>query len=287
LIVLGDGSGEFWYNSGATDFPFQRIDNAFLESGLADEGTLQPFDGSVVYGSRSSDGAEQIVRIEGTRAVRISTHAIEQLINSWGGFTGCSSLTFQHKGHWFYQLNFPSGLSIRYDAATHLWHEATYAGSDGTAEERHRAENHCYFGGEHLVGDYENGNIYTLDDTYYFDNGAPIVRRRRAPHISAENKRLFFSLFELDAETGVGNNDVVDSEGDVRAPQVMLRWSNDQGKTWSNEAWRSVGKVGEYKTRVRWNRCGSARDRVFEVMYSDPTKFAIQGAFVEVESGTA
>jgi hypothetical protein len=65
----------------------------------------------------------------------------------------------------------------------------------------------------------------------------------------------------------------------------MLRWSNDQGKTWSTELWRSLGNVGEYKTRLRWMRLGSARDRVFEVIYSDPTQFNIQGAFIEVQSG--
>ena len=35
-------------------------------------------------------------------------------------------------------------------------------------------------------------------------------------------------------------------------PQVMLRWSDDGGHTYSNEHWRSVGMAGEWGRRVIW-----------------------------------
>lgn len=65
-------------------------------------------------------------------------------------------------------------------------------------------------------------------------------------------------------------------------PQVMLRVSNDGGKTWITEQWRSAGKTGEYLRRVRWNRLGVARRRVFEVIVSDPIAWKLTGAYVEV-----
>ena len=64
-------------------------------------------------------------------------------------------------------------------------------------------------------------------------------------------------------------------------PQVMLRWSDDGGHTWSNEHWASTGKVGEYGKRVIWRRLGMTtklRDRVYEISGSDPVKIAIMGA---------
>lgn len=64
-------------------------------------------------------------------------------------------------------------------------------------------------------------------------------------------------------------------------PQVMLRWSDDGGHTWSNEHWRSMGKTGTYGTRVIWRRLGMTlklRDRVYEVSGTDQTKIAIMGA---------
>lgn len=65
-------------------------------------------------------------------------------------------------------------------------------------------------------------------------------------------------------------------------PQVMLRISNDGGKTWITEQWRSAGKTGEFHRRVRWNRLGMGRRRVFEVIVTDPIPWKITGAYVEV-----
>ena len=64
-------------------------------------------------------------------------------------------------------------------------------------------------------------------------------------------------------------------------PQVMLRWSDDGGHTWSNEHWASMGKIGTFGTRVIWRRLGMTdklRDRVYEVSGTDPVKVAIIGA---------
>jgi hypothetical protein len=65
-------------------------------------------------------------------------------------------------------------------------------------------------------------------------------------------------------------------------PQVMLRFSNDGGKTWGTEMMRSAGKVGEYGKRVRWERLGRARRRVFEISTSDPVPYRITGAAIEL-----
>lgn len=71
-------------------------------------------------------------------------------------------------------------------------------------------------------------------------------------------------------------------------PQAMLRWSDDGGHTWSNEHWRSMGKIGEYGYRTIWRRLGMTqklRDRVYEVSGTDPVKLAIMGAELQI-SGT-
>ena len=64
-------------------------------------------------------------------------------------------------------------------------------------------------------------------------------------------------------------------------PQVMLRWSDDGGHTWSNEHWRSMGLTGQWGRRVIWRRLGMTlklRDRVYEVSGTDQVKIAIMGA---------
>ena len=61
----------------------------------------------------------------------------------------------------------------------------------------------------------------------------------------------------------------------------MLRLSNDGGRTWLSEEMRGSGKIGQYLTRVRWNRLGAARRRVFEVVVTDDVPWRLTGAYLE------
>jgi hypothetical protein len=73
-------------------------------------------------------------------------------------------------------------------------------------------------------------------------------------------------------------------------PQVMLRWSDDGGHTWSNEHWRSMGLTGQWGRRVIWRRLGMTlklRDRVYEVSGTDQVKIAIMGAELNVSATNA
>ena len=72
----------------------------------------------------------------------------------------------------------------------------------------------------------------------------------------------------------------------TRAPQVMLRYSNDAGFTWSSEKWRSLGRKGKYENRARWNRLGEFRQRVLEISITDPVERVVMGAYAELERGS-
>jgi hypothetical protein len=93
------------------------------------------------------------------------------------------------------------------------------------------------------------------------------------------------SLMYYDGTPSVIGNAILIQKSQLVAtaidPQVMLRWSDDAGHTWSNSHWRSMGKTGTYGTRVIWRRLGMTlklRDRVYEVSGTDPIKIAIMGA---------
>lgn len=107
-------------------------------------------------------------------------------------------------------------------------------------------------------------------------------RQRRAPHLSREQLWNFYSQFQLDLEAGVGL-----TTGQGSDPQIMLRWSDDGGHTWSDEHWVSAGDRGHYKHRAIWRRLGRSRDRVFEVTVSDPVAWNLLQAFLQVEPGTS
>lgn len=68
-------------------------------------------------------------------------------------------------------------------------------------------------------------------------------------------------------------------------PQVVLRWSDDGGHTWSNEQLSAQGAIGKTAQRVMWRRIGSTRrntglDRVFEVSSDDENQVALVGSSI-------
>jgi hypothetical protein len=145
-----------------------------------------------------------------------------------------------------------------------------------------------------IVGDYQNGLIYKFDLERYSDAtlvGSTIypspqkwLRSWRAlPTGQNDLKRTSHHSLQLDCESGVGINS---GQGDD--PQVMLRWSDDGGHTWSSEHWSPMGKIGAYYQRVFWRRLGMTlklRDRVYEISGTDPVKVCIMGAELII-SGT-
>jgi hypothetical protein len=278
--LFGTDSVEVWYDAGAADFPLQRIQGAFNEIGCVSAYTIAKMDNGLFWLGTDARGQGIVYRANGYTGVRISTHAIEYAIAQYGNISDAIAYTYQQEGHAFYVLTFPSGNATWvYDVATQAWHER--AGWNTAIGEftRHRSNCQCNFGGNIIVGDYENGNIYTLDLDVYADNGGiqKWLRSWRALPTGQNNlKRTAQHSLQLDCESGTG---LITGQGSD--PEIMLRWSDDGGHTWSNEHLSKMGKIGEYYRRVFWRRLGMTlklRDRVYEVSMTDPVKTAIMGA---------
>ena len=135
-----------------------------------------------------------------------------------------------------------------------------------------------------IGGDYTNGRIYQQTRKAYADDQYPLVAVRRTPHVWDKNdrNRVRHSRLQLDFFPGSGL-----SNGQGSNPQAMLRWSNDQGQTFGNEHWTSLGAQGQTTNRAIWRRLGSSRDRVYEVRISDPVKRDVAGASLRAEATQA
>jgi len=278
IWLFGSNSVEVWYDAGATPFPMARIQGAFLEVGCAAAYSVAKLDNSVFWLGADARGRGIVYRANGYTPTRISTNAVEYAIQNYSNISDAIGYTYQQDGHPFYVLIFPSAQATWvFDVSTNLWHER--AGFDNGQFTRHRSNCQMAFNNKIVVGDYDNGNIYAFDLTNYADNGAiqKWLRSWRALPTGQNNlKRTAHHSLQLDAETGVGINN-----GQGSDPQVMLRWSDDGGHTWSNEHWKSMGAIGGYGYRTIWRRLGMTdkiRDRVYEVSGTDPVKIAIMGA---------
>ena len=282
LWLFGKNSAEVWVNTGSSEFPFERSGNTFIEHGCAAAASINKLDNTVFWLGQDDRGTGIVWRADGYTPIRVSTHAVEQAIASYGDVSDADAFTYQQEGHGFYVLTFPSaGKTWVYDAATQLWHERAYRDPSTGTLSRWRAADHCVLNGVHIVGDAYDGRIYALDMDYYTDDGDPILRLRASQTQEQMQTRLFYSMLQVDMETGVGY-----STGQGAAPQLMMRYSNDGAHTWSNTKYSTVGKVGEYGMRCKFNRLGAGRNRVWEISMTDPVRFAVFGAVVEAEAGT-
>ena len=271
--LFGEKSIEVWFNSGAQDFPFARIDGAVLERGTNAPHSVVKMDNSLYW-----LGDDLVVyRAVQYTPERISTHGIEKLVGEMSTLVGVAGYTFTEEGHKFYALDLPGKGSFFYDITTNLWHQrqaytkTLWQGCCGV-----EAFNRVY------VGDRTSGDIWRLDLDTYQDNGTTIQRLAAAPALDFAGRRFITSRLEIRFEGGVGL-----TLGQGVLPQSMLTWSDDGGHTWSSERWRNIGPLGNYSKRAVWNSMGESRHRNYRVTISDPIKVAIRGATANLMMGSA
>lgn len=282
LWLFGETSTEVFFNSGNVDFPFERINGAFIEQGCAARFSPTKMDNTVYWLTADELGHGTVQRAQGYTPQRVSTHAIEYAISQMSRIDDAVGYAYQQEGHSFYVLTFPTAKQTwAYDASTGLWHQRAWRDPATGRLGQDRAVCQMPFANKTIVGDYGNGNLYILDLDYFTDNGDPIPRIRTCGHVAEPDyKQLFFSSLQVDMQTGVGLN-----TGQGSDPKAMLQWSDDGGHTWGNELWASIGKMGDRTARVKWRRLGRSRDRVFRVTITDPVRVILVGASVKAVAG--
>jgi hypothetical protein len=273
LFAIGTTSTEVFYNSGSGTPPFERVNGLIIDAGCLARWSVATVNKTLMWLTKEKEGAGYVMRLDGYTPVRVSTAALDYAISSYGDVSDAFAYSYHRDGHIFYVLTFPTVKETWcYDAVTNMWHKRETYGCDG----RHLSNAHIFFNNKHYVGDYRNGKIYELSESAYTDDGDPIIAYRTSPYVYQDNNPINFASFEVGFETGVGNSDCED-------PQASLQWSDDGGHTWSNEHWKSIGRIGEYANRVRWTRLGQAKGshgRLWKVGISDPVKRVMINASV-------
>lgn len=284
---LGQSTTEVSYNSGNPDFPFDRIQGAFMEYGCAGAGTASTLANTIFWVGSDKDGAFTVWMAEQYAPQRVSTFAIEYMISLYGAnIINATSFTYQEEGHFFYVLNIPGMPStLVYDVTLKEWHERCYLNTDFGVLERGRPEHHMFAFGKHLVGDYATGKLYQQSLDFTDDDGGVVKRLRTCQYIADDLEYIFHERLQIDVESGVGLPALTPVEDND--PQMVMRYSNDGANTWSNELFRSMGKQGEYNKRVLWNRLGKARQRVYEISVTSRCKVNILAGHILLSKGTA
>ena len=272
LALFGSTSIEFWAQTGAT-FPFERIPGTTINGlGLLGANTVRDLNDVPFF--LASDGTVRM--LDGYQPIRVSTHDQERDIDAQINKGAISATAYPWQGHQFYILSSPS-WTWAYDVVTGLWHERKSAGVN-----RWRGEGYLNIAGVPVVGDYANGKLYKLSSSAYDEAGGHLRFHLQTPPIHAYPHSLVFDRMFVDTIPGTGLNstDTHDS-----TPEVMLKWSDDGGKSFGPELTKQTGKKGEFTKKVVFNRLGQSGEdgRIFDVSMSAAVIRGLTGAAVDAE----
>jgi hypothetical protein len=270
LILFGRQSFEIWTDTGNSDFPLEQVGNGVGEVGLLSRYAVTKA-GNVVY-FIGHDG--KVYELNGYLPQVISEAGIEQIIEDAPDKT-CFSMTWDEGSHKLVAFSFDSA-TIVFDLKTRLWHERKSLGFDRW---RPLFILRCY--DKWMVGDFYTNRIGLLDPKTFMEWDDILWNSCTSPPVSEDNKRINHGRLELIFESGTG---VISGQG--ADPKVMLDWSDDGGRTWSAQRYRSLGKIGEFRKRTNWHQLGQARDRVYRYQVSDPVRRTLILATTDVVSGT-
>lgn len=279
---IGERTSEVWFNSGGATFSFSRIPGVGPQIGCAAVHSITRAGPQLCWLGRNEQGQNIVVVTSQYSWEKISTPALDYTIAQYPVVSDAIGYAYEEGGCLFYMLIFPTAdVTWCFDFTNQFWHQrASYDPATGLFH-RHRSNCFLDFGDVRLVGDYQTGQIHNMSRAYFTDAGNPLRCVRRTPHLwlKATRERMFFSQLQVEFTPGVGLQ-----TGQGSDPQAMLRWSDDGGFTWSNEHWTTIGRAGETKNRAIWRALGRARDRVWEVNFTDPVQRDMIGATLYAEA---
>ena len=192
VIVFGERTMEFFYDSGANTTTFQRRNGTQTEVGAASQFAIVKLDNTVYW--LGNDGL--IYRLDGYTPVRISLQPIEQQI-ARSDLSKCFAMVYEDRGHKIVYFTFPDGLTWGYDVATQEWHRRKSYGIN-----RWRVNTLTKWAGKWYAGDYTNGSLCTVEWGINTENGMPLVSERTAPvmHKSMNRFRLNAVRLSIDSQ---------------------------------------------------------------------------------------
>lgn len=271
MIVLGDTIWLFgketvepWSITSSTALPFRLIEQRLYRKGLIATGAATELDGRLYWVGEDA-------RVYTDDMVAVSDEGIAERIRASATW---STFAFTYEGHPFVCVRLATATYV-YSPLTANWVQFTTYGRANW-----RVQSAMTKGSTVYLGDDELNRIWTFGG--YTENGAIIERVFSAflpitgGGIVADNIGISANVGRTEVLTGAGSN-----------PFLEMRYSRDEGKNWSNWRGTSLGVMGEYRKRPRFNRCGmfDAPGALFEFRNTDLGQFRASGMYINEPGG--
>jgi len=286
--LLGQSSIEVHYDTGNYPGVWARYEGAIIEVGCSARYSVKKYLNNLYWLGSDASGTVGVFTNNGFQPQRISVRGIEQIIQSMSDYTDAIGMTWAENGHAFYLLHFPTGdRTLVYDIQTGIWHERTYLyREDGTT---HRWKGtYCAYGNSNVCfGDSNTDAVYVSDQEYYVNDDATgtnvnYIKCVKTTPIGFQSGRLVRYL-SIQPMLSQGMGLAANTEWGVGYdPKIIISCSNDSGNTWTQGRQVSTGQRGNYDYRSRLTTWGAARNRVWKLTFTEPTRLVIVGLLAEL-----
>ncbi len=280
IWLLGTETFEVWYNTGTGTQPWAPLTGLVGPYGIAAPFAFALSAAGNMWVSRNKEGIGEVVSTRGGIPQSISPYGVANAIDNLIRTTQTADmeiLPYHMQGHTFANIALPTAnTTYTVDLESSAW--ATRGKWDPVLNRfglwGPRA--HCVFNGKHYIADRSTGIIAEMDPAVATElDGTGIVRERISPPLVNEGKRQ--PIDQIEVHMGVG---LAPQSGQGSNPVALLAMSDDGGMTYGNNRQAGFGRVGQYKKRVYWTRCGAGPQSVAKVRITDPALSPIVDAWV-------
>lgn len=274
LAGFGERSIEFFVDEGnATGSPMSRFEGTTSLIGAA-PGTgncLANVDKKLMFVGQSWDGGRGVYQIEGFTPRRVSTKAIDEILDAEGSnINNAYAYVCRIMGHQFYILTLPTtaAKTLVFDVEDHVWSEWT--SYNGSTETYFTGVDATVHNGVVKVLDEDNGKIYNLKPDIYQDDSNTIKVLGRTSKFDGDTDQNKF----CHRITVIG--DQATSDG----TNLSLSWSDDDYQNFNTA--RTIDLNDE---RPQTNRCGKFRRRAFKYTFENNAPMRLHALELSVRLG--
>lgn len=302
IICFSTEKLEVYINDGVT--PFSKQPRTTLNIGTDSVDTICPIDSGILFYGSTAKGQRQVyfynglycnpvaplsvtwqqnqsVPLNNTQPLpwdQLSTYTWDKWNQYWSvvGSSGTvyADIQYSKNGNLLYYLTLPAlATTYVFDMTTKEWTERQSLNPNTNVQGVYRGRCMVNWNNQNLIMDALSSKIFLEDYTTTKEDSNAVTRTLTSQIVSNEKKNLSFYDFELETVTGVG---LVSSP--ATAASINLYLSKDGGNTFGSAIPINLGSIGQYLTRAKINKIGTARDWVFSLILTDDTLISIQEA---------
>jgi hypothetical protein len=185
IAVMGQIVTEFWFDTGAQLFPYQRNNQMSIDYGCLSPATIAYNDEIVVWLAQNEKSGPIIMYSMGGEPEKITTDGIDYLFSQFKNPADSRAFLFRQDGHLIYHINFyTDNVSLFYDFNTKRFFHASDENLNFFI-----GHSTVFFNNQYYFVSKNNGNLYAFDTIFTTYSGAEIPRIRTCKNIRFPNQQ--------------------------------------------------------------------------------------------------